>query len=147
MNGSNLAVVDASVVFKWQLDDEDCVIQARVLRNDFDGRHAIKVIAPTLLAYELANALAMSARRKRITPASAAEAMDNLMALGIELKEMNPARVLLVALEHGLTAYDAAYVALAEAKGCSLWTGDRQLCSAVSGKLPWVRWIRDYKSA
>ena len=32
---SKLAVVDASVVLKWQLDDEEYIPQATALRNDF----------------------------------------------------------------------------------------------------------------
>ena len=30
-----LVVADASVVLKWQLDDEDCIPQATALRDDF----------------------------------------------------------------------------------------------------------------
>ena len=41
-------------------------------------------------------------------------------------------------------AYDAAYLALAEAEKCDLWTGDKAFYQAVKGELPWVKWIGDY---
>jgi predicted nucleic acid-binding protein len=139
-------VVDASVVLKWQLDDEQHVSQATALRDDFYARGAIKAIAPSLLAYEVVNGIATATRQKRIASDKAVEAMGNLLALGLELREVAPLRVLELALRYNLAAYDAAYLALAEAEGCELWTGDRPFYEAVKGELPWVRWIGDYAS-
>ncbi len=139
-------VVDASVVLKWQLDDEQHVSQATALRDDFYARGAIKAIAPYLLTYEIANGIATATRQKRVAADKAAEAMGNLMALGIELREVAPLRVLELALQYNLSAYDAAYLALAEAEGCELWTGDRPFHQAVRDELPWVKWIGDYIS-
>ena len=39
-----LVGVDASVVLKWQLDDEEYIPQATALRNDFYALGAIKAI-------------------------------------------------------------------------------------------------------
>lgn len=41
-----LVVVDASVVLKWQLDDEEYIPQATALRNDFYTLGAIKAPCP-----------------------------------------------------------------------------------------------------
>jgi len=139
-------VVDASVVLKWQLDDEQHVSQATALRDDFYARGAIKAIAPHLLTYEVVNGVATATRQKRVASDKAVEAMGNLLALGLELREVAPLRVLELALRYNLAAYDAAYLALAEAEGCELWTGDRPFYEAVKGELPWVRWIGDYAS-
>jgi len=38
-------------------------------------------------------------------------------------------------------AYDAAYLALAQLRGCELWTADERLYNAVSRELPWVKWV------
>lgn len=137
-------VVDASVALKWQLDDEEHIPQATALRDDFYAQGAIKAIAPHLLVYEIINGIATATRQKRVAPHMAIEAMSNLIALGIELREIEPLRVLELALQHNLAAYDAAYLALAEAEGCELWTGDKPFYQAVKGKLPWVKWIGDY---
>ncbi len=141
-----VVVVDASVVLKWQFDDEECVAQAVTLRDDFYLRGAIRVIAPQLLTYELANGIAVAARKKRIAPDKAAEAMSNLLALGIELREVEPLSSLELALRYNLSAYDAAYLALARAEKCELWTGDKALYQAVKGEPSLVQWIGDYSA-
>ena len=141
---SKLAVVDASVVLKWQLDDEEYIPQATALRNDFYALGVVKAIAPHLLVYEVINGILTATRRKRLVSDKALEVLDNLMELGVELREVEPERVLESALEHNLAAYDAAYLALAESEGCELWTGDRSFYQAVKGALPWVRWLGDY---
>lgn len=137
-------VVDASIVLKWQLDDEEHILQATALRDDYYARGVIKAIAPQLLVYEVANGIATATRQKRVASGKAMEAMGNLMALGVELRAVEPLRVLELALQHNVAAYDAAYLALAEAEGCELWTGDRPFYQAVRGELPWVKWIGDY---
>ena len=140
-------VVDASVVLKWQLDDEEYIPQATALRNDFYALGAIKAIAPHLLIYEVMNGILTATRRKRLASNKALEVMDNLMELAVELKEVEPGRVLELALEHNLAAYDAVYLALAESEGCELWTGDGPFYQAVKAELPWVKWIGNYASA
>jgi len=142
-----LLVVDASVVLKWQLDDEESILQATALRDDFYALGAIRAIAPHLLIYEVINGIVTATRRKRLASDKAMEAMTNLLQLGVELKQVEPERVLELALAHSLSAYDAAYLALAEREGCDLWTGDRLFYQAVKGELPQVKWIGDYISA
>ena len=47
-----LAVVDASVAIKWQMNDEECVVESRALRDDyFTERVAINLMAPKLMEY------------------------------------------------------------------------------------------------
>lgn len=139
-----LAVVDASVVLKWQFDDEESVSQAIALRDDYYARGAIKLIAPQLLMYEVVNGIATASRRKHLTPEIAFQAVENLVALRIDLREVEPLLLLEVSLRYNLAAYDAAYLALAESERCGLWTGDRAFYQAVKDKSKHVRWIGDY---
>ena len=134
-------VVDASVVLKWQFDDEEYVRRAVAIRDAFLSADRLKLIAPTLLAYEIVNGVAAALRRKRVTPERAAQAVGNLLAAGIELREANAEKTLDLALKYGLSAYDAAYLAVADLEGCDLVTGDIMLYEAVKDKLEWVRWI------
>ncbi|MEK9149104.1 MAG: type II toxin-antitoxin system VapC family toxin, partial [Candidatus Desantisbacteria bacterium] len=60
------------------------------------------------------------------------------------LREVQPLRIMEIALEHGLTAYDAVYLALAEDEQCDLWTGDGAFYKAVKDSSPRVKWIGDY---
>jgi len=142
---SRLVVVDASVVLKWQLDDEEYIPQATALRNDFYTFNVIKAIAPRLLVYEVINGILTATKRKRLDSDKALEAMNNLLALGVELREVEAVRILELALAYNLAAYDAAYLALAEGEGCELWTGDRPFYQAVGGKLSRIKWIGDYR--
>lgn len=139
-----LLVIDAPVVLKWQLDDEEHVHSALALRDAFLLTSQVNLLAPTLIVYEIINGIATALRRKRVTHERAAQAMENLLATGIEMREADSQRTLEIGLQYGLSAYDTAYVALAQSEGCELWTGDRMLYEAVKDKLKWVRWIGEY---
>ena len=131
-------------MLKWQLDDEEYILQATALRNNFYAQGSVKVIAPHLLIYEVVNGIASATRHKRVDSKIVVEAITNLIALGIELKEVDTLIVLELALKYNLAAYDTAYLTLAEAESCELWTGDRSFYETVSSKFPWVKWIGDY---
>ena len=60
-------VVDASVVLKRQLEDEEGVPQALALRDDFLLHSRIDLTAPSLLLYEVTNAILTAARRGRLS--------------------------------------------------------------------------------
>lgn len=138
-------VVDAAVVLKWQLHDEESVSEAIAMRDDFFLRGRFNLVSPSLLTYEVINGVLTAATKlKRLSPDAAKEALKNLLSVGVELREINPERVFELALEYSVTAYDSAYLALAEAEGCELWTGDQKLYKSVKDKLPWVKWIGEY---
>lgn len=86
-------------------------------------------VAPDLLPYELAN-VAVNKLRRGLDEAAVRASLDDLSALGIELHAIDAAVALDVAGRHGLTAYDAAYLALAERLRCPLYTFDRRLAEA-----------------
>lgn len=137
-------VVDASVALKWQLPDEDHIPQALALRDDFLARGSLTLIAPSLFLYEVTNAIGMAAKRARVAPNVADEALANLVAAGIELFPPDAPRILRLCRRFSIAAYDAAYVALALQLRADLWTGDRPLFRAASRELASVRWIGDY---
>jgi predicted nucleic acid-binding protein len=138
------AVVDASVALKWQFPDEDHVPQALALRDDFLVHGAIVLVAPSLFLYEVTNAIGMAAKRARVSPDLADEALANLLACEIEVFPPDPERILRLCRRFSIAAYDAAYVALALQLRTDLWTGDRPLFQATSKELASVRWIGDY---
>jgi predicted nucleic acid-binding protein len=140
---SRSVVVDASVALKWVFDDEDAVTQAVALRNDaIDGRFGL--VAPSLWLYEVTNGLASAERRGRMDVRIGRRSLGHLMGLGIELVDPEPEATYEKAVAYGLSAYDAAYVALAGALETSLWSGDRGLCNAVAEPPGLVHWIGDY---
>ena len=122
-------VVDASVAAAWLLGDEDDGEADRVLRLlAADGARV-----PSLFWYEMRNVLVMAERRGRLVPGEAAAALGRLRRLPIEAVDMtlaDDARVTGLAIAYGLTAYDATYLALAEATASPLATADRALARA-----------------
>jgi len=78
--------------------------------------------------------LVLSQRRRRITPARSAEFIALLETLAIVIDEETPSRafgrVLDLAREERLTAYDAAYLELAMRLGLPLASKDSDLCDA-----------------
>ena len=93
--------------------------------------------APELVFFEVANALAGYVRGGALSARRAARALVRLMALPIELVSSRQVAVpaLSVALGRGLSAYDAAYIAVAEEVGATLVTADRRLAEAVPGSV------------
>jgi predicted nucleic acid-binding protein len=113
-------VLDASVVLKWfRAEGERHLDPARSLRARFEaGRLA--VLAPPLLRLEIVN---VAGRRWQWGESALVELAVALDELGFEFEEPKLPRVA-AWTARGLTAYDAAYVALAETRATPLITDD-----------------------
>ncbi len=84
--------------------------------------------APTLLDFEVVSAFRGLTLRKNITPARARDALTDFDALSIQRwPSAAPLRLRAYSLRDNLSAYDAAYVVLAEALRCPVLTRDRRL--------------------
>lgn len=137
-------VVDASVVLKWQLEDEEAATQALALRDDFLLRGRVSLVAPFLLVFELTNGLLTATRQGRLSRDQAEEGLALLLAAGIRLMAVDPVRIFSRSLRWKLSAYDGAYLGLAETLDSEVWTGDRAFHTACRGRGSRVRWIGDY---
>ncbi len=126
------AVVDVSVALKWVLDDEDKLEEALLLRDEMVVHRRLRLFAPRLFAYEAVNAMLMAARRGRISHEDALEGAQALLAVGIELVDPSMDHVAALGDVAGLTAYDAAYVVVAERCGGILWTDDGPVLRCLS---------------
>jgi predicted nucleic acid-binding protein len=114
------AVLDASVVLKWfRAAGERHLAAARSLRAAFEAGELI-VIAPSLLPLEILN---VAARRWQWEEAALLELVTTLAEARFELRDPELDRVARWTGE-GLTAYDAAYIAVAEAEAIPLFTDD-----------------------
>ncbi len=122
MPGSPAVVVDASaiaaVVFNEPASDD-------VVESIGDAR----LIAPSLLPYELANVYVIKVRRYPDQKTALDGAFSLLGALDIELVAVSADAAGALAFETGLTAYDAAYLWLAKRLELGLVTLDRKLGS------------------
>ncbi len=84
--------------------------------------------APTLLDFEVVSALRGLTSRNHLTPARARDALFDFDALPIQRwPSAAPLRLRAFSLRDNLSAYDAAYVVLAEALQCPVLTRDTRL--------------------
>ncbi len=123
-------VLDASVALAWALPDEDSERADLLLDAAPSG---IQFYVPALWWYEVANALAVAHRRQRITKAELSRVMElyGMLPIKTDLSlGVNPAwRFCSLVNEYGLSAYDAAYIDLAQRLGVGLATFDGPLRS------------------
>lgn len=120
-------VLDASIAASWFLPDEQSDAAEELIR--VLGRSP--GLVPSLFWFEVRNLLAMAERRGRVNP-GAALAMT-LSLRGLPLNDGgtgNDVSIVDLALKHGLSAYDASYVALAKANRMPLATADHKMAAA-----------------
>ena len=86
--------------------------------------------APHLIDLEVTSVLRGLAAKRKLSPALAARAIVDLVALDLARYPHDTLVPRIWQLRGNLTAYDAAYVALAESLGAPLLTCDRQLAAA-----------------
>ncbi|MFY9682442.1 MAG: type II toxin-antitoxin system VapC family toxin [Candidatus Sulfotelmatobacter sp.] len=124
-------VVDASVVLTWCFPDENSALAERVAQMFKEGDSAI---APSFWPHELLNALLVGEKRKRISGDLIRAFLTDLATLPIVLQESQADAVFdgiqSLSREHGLTAYDAAYLDLAQTNGLPVATLDEDLMRA-----------------
>ena len=137
-------IVDASVVLSAFFPDEEQEHAQALIRDHVVG--VLKLEAPALLLYEVANAVLLAKRRGRISNEQVEEILSSFDRLDIAMRPVGWQQMLPLALAFDRSAYDAAYLALAEAAGQPLITGDARLYHAVRERLAWVKWIGDYPS-
>jgi predicted nucleic acid-binding protein len=118
-------VVDASAVLEVLLGTE---AGRRAEDRLFDREAALH--APHLLDVEVAQVLRRYAAAGEIKPGRAAEALDDLADLPITRHEHVLLLPCIWQLRNNATAYDAAYLALAEVLDATLITRDAKLARA-----------------
>jgi predicted nucleic acid-binding protein len=135
-------IVDASVVLRAFFPDEAQAQAQAVIREHVAKRINLK--APALLPYGLSNAVWQAERRSRVTRQQADEILAAMAGLEIEIIGQTWGELLPLARKFERSAYDAAYLALGQATGEPLITGDEKLYNAVRNQLDWVVWIENY---
>jgi predicted nucleic acid-binding protein len=106
-------VLDASLALQWFLEDEENRKYSLAVLASLSEKRAL---VPLLWFYEVGNGLLMACRRKRISLDQVDGFLTRLKALPIEAAQQTPSEILelpALAQAHGLTNYDAAYLALA----------------------------------
>ncbi len=141
-NEKRKVVVDASVVVKWFVEEE-YTREALMLRDAY-REGLVDLIAPSLLPYEVLNALKYSGAFGEDELKDIAGILDSLQITLYDIEGDYSAETVKVAMRKGLSIYDASYVALAVIERAMLYTADEKLLRRISD-LGVGRHIREYK--
>ncbi|MFA5809612.1 MAG: type II toxin-antitoxin system VapC family toxin [Thermoleophilia bacterium] len=138
-------VIDTSVAAKWFLPEPLSKAADAVLEDARQGR--TRLASPDLIVYEFANILWQRQKKGEISSRQANLMMADFERLPIEMApaDVLGATALKIATKTGCTAYDGAFIALAEGLGSRLLTADRRLIRMVSssGFAHRVFWLGD----
>jgi predicted nucleic acid-binding protein len=125
-------VVDASVVAKWFIPEEDSDKAIRLRNRHIEG--SLTLMAPDLIVYEVANALAY---HPDVADEDLREDVEALFMIDLDL--VFPSTELMASIaegarRHAISVYDSSYLALAEFTATNLVTADRRLYEKVEEK-------------
>jgi predicted nucleic acid-binding protein len=121
-SGRPTLILDASVAAKILFEEED----SNVAR---DWRKRARLTAPDFLLIEMASIAAKRLRRKLCAGEEASRAVRDVAKLVDDLRPSAPLapRAYEIARDHGVSAYDGLYLALAEKVGAAVLTADAKL--------------------
>lgn len=120
-----MIVVDASALLEVLLNTSAGSVVARRLFTENETLHA-----PHLLDVEIAQVLRRYAMTGELTPTRGLQALEDLADWPLTRYPHDLLLPRIWELRHNVTAYDAAYIALAEALSVPLLTRDAGLASA-----------------
>jgi predicted nucleic acid-binding protein len=140
-------VVDASVVLKWFLPDNDSQEAERLLLDFLRG--SIALFAPDFLLIEIASGLwRRSIVRGELSASDAESIYRDLLTIPLNLRPSDSlaASAFSLALTHRHSVYDAFYCALSVEMDCDFVTADRLLVAKLGQSLPYVRHVTSIRS-
>lgn len=118
-------VVDASALAALLFGEPEAEAVAAQLKG-------ARLVAPGLLAFELANVCLMKCRRHPDQREMLLAGFQLFARLGVEEVAVDHVGVLQLAMETRLTAYDASYLYLSRQFGAEIVTFDKALASAAA---------------
>jgi predicted nucleic acid-binding protein len=124
------------------LNDEPYHAQAIALVSDLAKREA-RIIAPPLFLCECDSVIRLRIFKGALNGEEASQAREIIAALAVVIDDaaIYDRAFEIACLCNQPRTYDATYAALAEARGVELWTADERFYNAVSGALPFVKFI------
>jgi predicted nucleic acid-binding protein len=120
-------VIDASIAATWFIPDETSAATDSILRRvNNEGAHV-----PDLFWHEMRNVLVIACRRRRLSVDEARLSISRMLQLPITTSRVSDSMIIFdLAQRHQITAYDAAYLALAIELKLLLATQDKKLIEA-----------------
>src|SRR4030066_358045 len=141
-----IITIDSGVLLKAYFPDETGHAEAQSLIGDY-ARGNITFHAPNLIAYEIINACLVASRMARFPKERAKELMGEMLGIEIAREDIEPLkeRIFDISTKHNISAYDGAYIAVAESKHIPFLTADKKLFNNLKHYYSFVKWIEDYQ--
>ena len=140
IKSSSTVCLDASIILRVVLMPNDNPVQE--LWSSWNEQ-SYRMVAPTLLHYEVTNALYQQEKNTLLSAEFINNALDFVLSLPIQLigDTALHQRAHELTVKYNLPAtYDAHYLALAERLNVELWTADARLYNTV--QLYGVKWVK-----
>jgi predicted nucleic acid-binding protein len=149
--GSKPVVIDANVLLAFYLPAEPYKTEALALLGEATAGR-VQLVVPTLVHYEVLNVLSLATRGlkrgQKISLDEAQEILAAMKALKLEVRDVQglEKRILEITQRHQCSAYDAAYLALAEQLRTDLLTGDERFHNALKAHFKQVKFVGSYEA-
>jgi predicted nucleic acid-binding protein len=135
-------VADSSVIVKWFVEEEHSERALRLRDDHVEQR--VKVVVPSLAGYEVLNALRYSGSFGAEELVEVSKALDGYQFMEVGMSGRCAEEAVRIALDYGVTVYDAAYLSIGKLRGLEVYTADEELLRKVK-KLGFVRHLKEYE--
>lgn len=105
-------VVDSSIYISYLLPDEKLPSGLTSIINKFVN-NKVDFVAPTIIKYEIGNAMKSAVKQKRLQEPEATAIYDTFLEFPIHYFSQNYQKTLNLSFKYDLSFYDASYLALA----------------------------------
>lgn len=139
-------VIDSGVLLKAYFSDEEGHKEAQNLIKDY-ARGNITFFAPTLITYEIINACLVASRMTRFPKNRIKELIEEMLEIELVKEDIESLsdRIFDISSKYSISAYDGAYIALAESRQMPFLTADKRLFNKLKNHFSFVKWIKDFK--
>jgi len=139
-----MIVLDASVVLKWFLVEEDRDIALILLNEHVNEKE--RIVVPGLLFYELSNILALKTELSEDTVADDILDLFEFELYVFDLSKQEYIEAIRLSRLYKVSVYDASYVVLASLLGVPFITADEKLARKMKD-VPFVQTLSNYLKA
>ena len=123
-------IVDASLVVKWFITEEYSNLALEIRDRFVNGQ--LELFAPSLLQYEVLNALKYSNLFSLDNLVDAVTSLENYGIIQVPLNGDYAQKTLKLAVDHNISIYDAAYIGLTDVLGICAYSADKKLVDTVN---------------
>jgi predicted nucleic acid-binding protein len=137
-------VADVSVIVKWFVEEEHSESALRLRNGHVEQR--VRIVVPSVLSYEVLNALRYSGSFGAEELVEVSRTLDRYQFVEVGMSGPFSGEAVKIAMDYGVTVYDAAYLSIGKLKGLEVYTADEDLLRKVKKKLGFARHVREYES-